>query len=443
MAIGGALAGCRGIPVQGEKRARNNVSAVGDKLDVTAVAPRLPVLSTNSSVGDLLQYAMLRQPAVRAAYFDWAAAVQSIAVSRSLPDPRLTFESDIADIVMTVMPGLMQEFPGPGKLRLAGAVATAESEARYRAFETTVLQAAANLKRVCYQLHFLEAKIAVNQSTLQILRELEANARARNETGKVTLQDVLRAQIEKARVTTEIANLNDSRNALMAEFKGALGIDPHEPDPPPPARFEPTELDVDANALLRIALNRNPRLRELEAEVKTADAALQLAYKARVPDFSAGVMTDVKASPVMVRPQVAMTLPIWRDKISAEIARAQYLKQAAASRHSAGQIAVAVEWADRTFTFREISRNLSLLNEELLPKAKQSLDVARAGYLAGQIDFLSLIDAERTLLAFQLENVDAETRRELILTEISLLILGQMPAGAPVLDSVPASSTKP
>ena len=97
-----------------------------------------------------------------------------------------------------------------------------------------------------------------------------------------------------------------------------------------------------------------------------------------------------------------MTLPLWRDKIAAQIAEAQAGKQAAAARLTAEQIALAVDFAEKSFMYREASRNLLLLHDQLLPKARQSLDVARIGYLSGQLDFFNLSDAERTLLGFQL-----------------------------------------
>jgi hypothetical protein len=59
-----------------------------------------------------------------------------------LPDPRLTFQSDIANVVISLMPGLMMDFPGPGKLKAAANVASAESDAKYFAFESSVLQTA-------------------------------------------------------------------------------------------------------------------------------------------------------------------------------------------------------------------------------------------------------------------------------------------------------------
>ena len=82
---------------------------------------------------------------------------------------------------------------------------------------------------------------------------------------------------------------------------------------------------------------------------------------------------------------------------------------------------------------------LALLQDKLVPKARQSLEIARAGYLAGQIDFFNLIDAERTLLNFQLQEVEARTRREIISADLSLTIAGIAPEGAPELP--PATNT--
>jgi hypothetical protein len=43
------------------------------------------------------------------------------------------------------------------------------------------------------------------------------------------------------------------------------------------------------------------------------------------------------------------------------------------------------------------------------------------------------MDAQRTLLGFQLEEVEARTRREIILAGLSLSIAGIAPEGAPIL----------
>lgn len=405
------------------------MAAVAGKYRPAQRKPALPVLTPNTGISNFLAYALLNSPKVEAAYDDWAASVERITVARSLPDPQITFQSDIAEIVQTVMPGFMQVFPGPGKLRASAAVASAVSRAKYFAFESAALQAAFNLKQAYYQLFFLDEQLRINRETYSLLNDLERIARAQNEVGKGTLQDVLRAQIERDRVSTDIANLVDSRRPLLASFKAALGLTSDQPDPPVPVRLETTNLNPDTDELLRAAFARNPQLQALEAEVRQADATITVAYKERVPDFSLGLMADVKSSPTMFRPLAGVTLPIWRDKILAEIAQAKADALGAQARLSAAQIQLTVDFAEQTFACREIGRNLELLENRLVPKARQSLEIARAGYLAGTIDFFNLMDTERTLLNFELSEVEARTRREIVLARLSLLIAGEPPAG--------------
>jgi cobalt-zinc-cadmium efflux system outer membrane protein len=430
------LAGCKGVPTKDEKAARQQFQTVARDYRPEGRRPVLPILSTNSSLGDFLKFAMLNQPGVEAAYYDWNGSIERITTARSRPDPVFTFQMDIENIVSSVMPGFMVNFPGAGKLRAAGSIASAESQAKYFTFETAVLETTYQVKRAYYQLHFLKDRIRVNRATLELLSELEKLARAQNEVGKVTLQDVLRAQIEQNRLKTDLANLEDSRNAIRAELKSALGLGPDAADPPEPNRFEPASLDLSLDKLLASAMEHSPRLKAMEAEVRAAEATIVLANKGRNPDVGIGLMADARTSPVLYRPFATVSLPVWRDKIAAQIAEGQAAKKAAEARLSAEQIAIAVEFAERSVTFREASRNLEVLQKELVPKQQESLEVARSGYLAGQIDFFNLTDAEQTLLRFTLAEVDAREQRELALTELSILTLGVRP-------NVPMITTKP
>jgi len=214
----------------------------------------------------------------------------------------------------------------------------------------------------------------------------------------------------------------------VVQFKAALGLGPAETAPPLPGHFETTSLDLSAARPFETALARNTRLQEIAAEIQQAEAAMTLAYKARIPDTSLGLMADVKMNPVLYRPLATVSLPIWRDKIRAQIAEAQANKRAAEARLSSEQIALAVAWAEKSFVYREATRTLALLEGELLPKQSQSLEVARAGYLSGQIDFFNLTDAEQTLLKFRLDQVEAQTQREITLAELSLITEGMPPS---------------
>lgn len=434
------IGGCSGITTSSERQARSDVDTVRSMYRPGEAKPTLPNLSKDSPLADYLRFAMLNNPRVEAEYYAWAASVERITGARSLPDPRITFEADITNMVETVMPGLMIDLPGPGKLRAAGDVAAGESRASYFRFEIEVLRTAMALKSAYYRLHFLEDTLGVQRQTLSLLADLETQAQQQVAAGKSGIQDVLRAQIDREQLLTQIANLEDSRGVLLAEFRAALGLRPDDPAVPVPSSFESSAAPPPADQILSLAAAHNPQLRQMEAEVRRGEAMIDLARTSRVPDFSIGIEADVKASPVMWRPTGSITLPIWRDKIAAEIAAAQLEKRSSEARLSAEQIGVAADLASMLYMYREGTRNIDLYSVTLLPKAQQSLDAARSGYAAGRSSFLDVIDAERQLLVFDLSLVEARTQRELSLASLSLLIAGTAPDGAPILPTAPAPS---
>ena len=418
--------GCRGLATSGEKSARKDLAEVSRQWQTN-----LATLTTNATLHESVYLAVQNHPQVIAAFADWSASVESITVARSLPDPKLTFQAYIQDNLTSLMPGLSADIPGYGKRDARAAAATSDSRAKYFQFAAAVQQTAFGLQKSYYPLHFLDAKLNVNRQTLTLLSKLEALARAKNEVGQGTLQDVLKAQMEQKQLQTETTNLEDSRQVMLAQFKAALGLRPEQADPPVPAEPNFTDNRLDDEQLLANALKQNPRLQELAAEIRSAEA-IQVARKEKMPDFSAGFQAEVYEPP-FYWPQASISLPIWRDKLAAERAAAEAGLRAAKARLTAGQISLAVEFAEQSYLVREADRQLVLLRESLLPRAKQSLEIARVAYQSSRVDFPNVIDAERSQLNFQLDEIAAQTQREIARAELILMVAGVRPENVPLL----------
>lgn len=427
------LAGCSGIRTPLEKTAREDIAKVSARYRPDEARPELPKLSHESQLGDYLRFAMLNNPKIEAAYYDWISSVESITTARSLPDPRLTFSMDIADIVTSVMAGLMVDLPGPGKLRAAGDVAAAVGQGRYWAFETEVLRAVYDVKIAYYRLRFLENNIDVQKQTLRLLGDLEQLAKQQNAAGRTTLQDVLRAQIEQDKLQSQIDNLEDSRGALLAEFKAALGLGVDQADPPAPKIFTPSADSPDREEILASALKRNPTLKMIEADVLRAQNMMEVARRTGWPDVTLAGEVNLQSIPTVWKPSISISLPIWRDKIAAEVATAQAGRLAAEARLSSEQIRLATELASMLYVYRESERNSALLEQKLVPKGRQSVQAARVGYATGKSGFLDVIEGYRQLLGFDLSLIEARTQREMALASLSVLIAGVPPQDSPVL----------
>ncbi|MDP1581592.1 MAG: TolC family protein [Candidatus Didemnitutus sp.] len=427
----GLLAGCATRPIREERVARDRVSELAR---LRAELPT-PLLQADNSLEDYLRFSLLRHPRVAAAHADWRAAVEAITPARSLPDPKLTFEADIADMVMTLMPGLMFDLMGPGKRAAMGREAAAESDVAYQRYRATVLQVAADVKKTWADLAYLDTALALRAETLTVLDRSLAFAQADYTTGKGmgTLEAQVNAHTETERIRLELANLADQRDATRARFKAALGLRREESPPPWPKRFPSVPLSLDEDALWAQVLRQNPELGIMRAMVGMAVAEVGVARKARVPDIEIGVMADLKADPLMVRPTAAITLPIWRDKIAATIAASENRREAAAARLSAEEINLAAELAQMSAMIREAGRMIDFIDTTALPGIERALDSTRSGYQAGMASLSTLPSLELMALGMRLEKAAAERERARAFADLSLLVTGAMPDGAPVL----------
>ncbi|RJP64482.1 MAG: TolC family protein [Candidatus Abyssobacteria bacterium SURF_17] len=445
LAIGAVLAGCAGIPTREEKRAREDLRTTETVYRPENSKPPLPTLTENSSLSDLIQYGLLNNPRVEAAFYEWKASVEAITVARSLPDPMLNLSAEIMDgVVEALTPGLMTDpmanWPVPSKLGLRADAAYGETLMKRAAFENELLTAALQVKRAYYQLWVVDEQIRWTHEILTVVDDMERLARERLAVGKVMQQDVLRAQIERDRLRTQLANLEDSRTTIVARMRSALGTGPDQPLPAFALSLEPTPPDFTEQSLMEIAFERNPRLKEMKGQVLQAVALYHLAQKSKVPDFAFGLEANVKVSPVPFMPFFGITLPIWRDKIAAEIASGSAEVGSAEAKLSAEELELAVMFAETAFGWREADRNVNLYGDRLIPKAKASLESARAGYSSGVSSFLDVLDTERMLLEYYMNHAMAVGEREIMLAEMSLVILGRWPQGVEELLSPQQSS---
>jgi outer membrane protein TolC len=82
------------------------------------------------------------------------------------------------------------------------------------------------------------------------------------------------------------------------------------------------------------------------------------------------------------------------------------------------------------YDFEDSGRKIELYGGVLVPKARELVGASETAYMAGTVDFLSLIDAEQTLLALRLQHERALADRQQRLAELEM-IAGVELAGRP------------
>jgi outer membrane protein TolC len=194
----------------------------------------------------------------------------------------------------------------------------------------------------------------------------------------------------------------------------------------------PTTLPSE-DELWRRAQTSNPELGQMRAMVEMTLASVEVARKAGTPDFSLGAMVDLKANPLMIRPTATATLPIWREKIAANIAAATARNQAASARLGAEQLNLAAELAQMLYMVRESDRMIAYLDGTALPNLDRIIASAEASYQTGMSGPAMIPETRLMALNMRRERVAALRERETAATDLMLLTADVVPPGEPLL----------
>ncbi len=435
--LAAALAGCASSR---ERRSideyRRVESATYAGQDGGGQAARAPEIDERATLSDYLAYAALNNPGLEAAFDEWKAALEGIRQVRALPDPRFTYAYYIQAVETRVGPqqqsfALTQTFPWFGKLERRGDMAFEAAEAAREKYEAAKLRLFYRVKHAYYEYYYIHRSIAVTGANLGLVSSLEAVARGKYETGSIPYAAVIKAQVELGKLEDQLRTLEDLRGPLAANLNAALGRPPESyvPEPGPVDMEEVVLSDAEALDLLR---EKNPELLALGFLTAREEAALSLARQSYFPDVTLGatvietgealdpMMTDSGKDVVMAT--LSFNLPIWFGKYRAARREAQARHRASAGRRDDLQNRLLADLKMALFQFRSAERRIDLYGDSLVPKAEQSISASQRAFSADQVDFFDLIEAQRTLLEFQLAYERALADRAQKLAQIEMLI---------------------
>jgi outer membrane protein TolC len=106
---------------------------------------------------------------------------------------------------------------------------------------------------------------------------------------------------------------------------------------------------------------------------------------------------------------VGVSLPIWRGKLRAGVAEAQAMRAMseadlrAMTRMIEGEAAVAIS------QLRSARDRQAAISTDVLPRARMAIGPALAGYAAGQVPLVSVIEAVQALWLVQADLIAADT----------------------------------
>ena len=368
--------------------------------------------AASASLDELVAEALAANPEVKASTARWEMFTHKARQAGSLDDPMLMLGIDSGlvrdplnldrDMSTSRVIGISQMVPFFGKRALLREAAGFEAEATRWEVEERKLELAAMVRESWYRLYLADRSLEILDRTIATLDDLVRFTEAMYGVGQGRQADVLRAQVERAKMAEMQLALRQQRRSLEAGFNALL----FRPVATPVPTVDGVELNVlplDVATLERLADERRPLLRALAARIDKARAERALADREYYPDFTFSfeymqrdaVMDDPGYD--MYNAGVSFNLPVQRERRRAMVAESE-----AARRMAEQELAMTRNNLRRTIAdlLSQLERDRAmaeLYREALIPQATAAEASALAAYRAGKGEFMQVLDSRMAL----------------------------------------------
>ena len=348
------------------------------------------------------------------------AAKARIGPARRLPDPMLQFALmnrrlpgfGLDEVLGMNQIGLVQMVPLGGKLGLAASVErarTAAAEARTADVRLAERERAA---MAFFELYENDRSLALAEESRELLRDLVKTTSSMYAVGEGRQPDVLRAQVELARMQEELVRMSAMRTAAVARLNAVLDAPADAAVGRPGLPAVPDSLPA-RDSLERLALAGRPMLGAGAHDVHAAEDAARLAGRELWPDVELGIQYGWRPMETgtdrMASLMVGVRLPVWAGSRQLAMRRESgAMRDMAAAELAAMRADTRGRVAELDADVRRAQTLLRLYRTTVLPQADATAASSLAAYRLGGVDFMTLLDARMNLTRYRQEMIRLE-----------------------------------
>ena len=319
-----------------------------------------------------------------------------------------------------------QTIPFPTKLVLRAQVALREAERAFQEYKEQERDIAWHIEQPYYELLLTRKTLAALNEIEDLLEKLHQAVRSRYESNQASQADLLKIQIERSRLEIDVFNQREKEHLAEAHFSHILNqpLDTHyvlaEESRSAPLSRSRSELE-------QLALRTRPELKALEVGIRRAKASRVLALTNWLPDLTGRLEARQFKGEGGIREYdtfLGVTVPVWSllKGSGGEWKAASREVEAAHAQYDEMKNEVLLAVHEAYSKVQSSEKALQAYEQAILPQAKSQVDVAFASYQAGKADFLTLIDAQRTLKEAQITYAHVQADYEIGLSNLRLAV---------------------
>lgn len=373
-------------------------------------------------------------PRIRAAAALARAARSRVAGSTRPPDPTLQL-----GLMNYMLPELradqalgmrqlqvMQMLPLPGKLRAAGDAARSRTRAAESRVSEVRLSARAAAAMAFVERWSAEQQAKIALETRRLLEDAAAVASSMYRVGDGRQVDVLRAQVEIARMDEEVIRMRTMGASALARLAAAVDLPLDSVAGVPSLPSFPDSLSP-ADSLVAMSIASRPMLAAGVADVEAASADLRLAKRERWPDpqvgFQYGERSGAMGTDRMGSLMVGATIPLWaRSRQLAMRSEATAMREMAEADLGAMRAETRGRVAELHAAIASSRRLASLYTNSILPQAEAAAASALVAYRADAVDFMTVVEDRMTVNRYRQELVALDAAQAIAWIELEMLL---------------------
>ncbi len=392
------------------------------------------------SLDVFIQEALTNNAAIAAARKNWDAMKARVPQARAFADPMVGVDFERSDTTQfgTYSDAewmIAQEVPWFGKRALRGRVeegAARKAEQEYRA---TVLEVTALVKQAYFDLWQARGGLDINDSNQAVMRQFVGITTAKYEVGQSSQADVLKAQTTLSKLMEDRFDFAREFQRGVAELNALLGRAPNaaveaEPGVPVPV------FEVSLDSLQKAALANRPELLGVrDGDIASAKASLALAKKHYAPDFQFRVEArqyNGQSGFQEYDTGVFMNFP-WINfkRYNSAIAEARSGLERSEDVYVAMQRETQAKVKKLYDGIQVMKHHYELFGEKIIPQQRAAVQAALASYESDRAEFLDLLDAQRMLFDFQMQNLHHAAEFQRLKAELTRVVGGELPREIP------------
>ena len=298
---------------------------------------------------------------------------------------------------------VQQNIPFPSKLFLQRKAAVNESNAFEEEYKEKAREVLNQAKKAYYQYYFGLKAMEVIHHHVEILSNFSKITQTQYMVGRASQPDVLKIQVELGLMNNELVETDQRLTIAVSRLNILMNRSVNAPLHYP-EEITKDSLKYDLIQLQEMAKENRPQIKAVQYQLEKNKAQVGFARWNYAPDFmlALGRVT----SPDGFRGwnfEVQASVPLWfLQKENSELKMAQREKENIQAMLTNSQNMVALEVQEAYIILKTKERIFELYKNSILPQALQALEAATQSYQTEKVDFLTLLDSERSLKDIEL-----------------------------------------